>query len=258
MPIPPTRNFETGEPDPAIQALRRKLAWRYPLEAASQHPSKLSVSSLRRQQGNWESEPAEAASADFGSPSAKYSPAKGGLAATEVGLAHHRFLECARLERLTERAAIGQEIQRLISIGSLSEIQAETLDQAALSRFWSSEIGGSLLAARDNLHRELPFTMAIQVSELVALNLVPSDDAESKEKLILQGVVDLTMISPTEIWILDFKTDRISRRDLPDRVRHHQTQLRLYSLALGRIYNRPVTQAWLHFLKTGDTIPMAL
>jgi ATP-dependent helicase/nuclease subunit A len=127
-----------------------------------------------------------------------------------------------------------------------------------LSRFWSSEIGGRLLAARDNLHRELPFTMAIQVSELVALNLVPSDDAESKEKLILQGVVDLAMISPTEIWILDFKTDRISRRDLPDRVLHHQTQLRLYSLALGRIYNRPVTQAWLHFLKTGDTIPMAL
>jgi ATP-dependent exoDNAse (exonuclease V) beta subunit len=37
-------------------------------------------------------------------------------------------------------------------------------------------------------------------------------------------------------------------------VKHHEPQLKLYALALARIYERPVTECHLHFLAAAKTI----
>jgi ATP-dependent exoDNAse (exonuclease V) beta subunit len=59
---------------------------------------------------------------------------------------------------------------------------------------------------------------------------------------------------PKEIWILDFKTDAIENGDLAEKTDVYAKQIRLYGLALGRIYRRPVTRRWLHFLSASATI----
>jgi ATP-dependent exoDNAse (exonuclease V) beta subunit len=60
--------------------------------------------------------------------------------------------------------------------------------------------------------------------------------------------VDLAVLLPGEVWVLDFKTDHVSEADLPERAHEHERQLRLYAAALYRIYGRPVTRCVLHFL----------
>src|SRR6185436_7404859 len=72
--------------------------------------------------------------------------------------------------------------------------------------------------------------------------------ASSEEFLVVQGVVDLAVVLPSEIWLLDFKTDQIGEADWPERLKAYGRQLKVYSLALQRIYKRPVTNCWLHFL----------
>ena len=62
------------------------------------------------------------------------------------------------------------------------------------------------------------------------------------------------VILPNEIWLLDFKTDEVQGEELEARVREYRTQLRIYSIALTRVYRRPVTTAWLHFLAMGRTV----
>ena len=64
----------------------------------------------------------------------------------------------------------------------------------------------------------------------------------------MQGVADLAVILHAEIWLVDFKTDRLSAAELPGKVNHYKPQLRLYGAALQRIYRRPVTGLYLHFL----------
>ena len=69
----------------------------------------------------------------------------------------------------------------------------------------------------------------------------------------MQGVADLAVILEREIWLLDFKTDGVAVSDVEDKARFYTPQLRAYAAALGRIYGRPVTHGWLHFLAPGET-----
>ena len=77
------------------------------------------------------------------------------------------------------------------------------------------------------------------------------------EYVVVQGVADLVVVQPQEIWLVDFKTDRLTATELPDKVRQYEPQLRLYALALGRIYQRPVTERWLYFLQAGQGVRLA-
>ena len=69
----------------------------------------------------------------------------------------------------------------------------------------------------------------------------------------MQGVADLVVFGPQEIWLLDYKTDHFDEAELPRKVREHGPQLSLYAEALEQIYRRKVTRTWLHFLALGRT-----
>jgi len=53
-----------------------------------------------------------------------------------------------------------------------------------------------------------------------------------------------------------FKTDDACGHELEAKRADHEPQLRLYALALGRIYRRPVTESWMHFLALRRTVPV--
>jgi ATP-dependent exoDNAse (exonuclease V) beta subunit len=75
-----------------------------------------------------------------------------------------------------------------------------------------------------------------------------SKSAMSGEFVLVQGVVDLTVIAPDEIWLVDFKTDELRLDDLQSKVKTYAPQLKLYARALSKIYQRPVAESWLCFL----------
>ena len=64
--------------------------------------------------------------------------------------------------------------------------------------------------------------------------------------VVVQGVVDLAVILEEEIWVVDFKSDHTP--NVAGKAREYEPQLRLYALALERIYGRPVREGWLYFL----------
>ena len=67
-------------------------------------------------------------------------------------------------------------------------------------------------------------------------------------------MVDLAVILPEEIWILDFKTDQVEGSDVTERSAEYALQLRLYAKAMQEIFGRKVARLWLHFLKPNRTI----
>jgi ATP-dependent helicase/nuclease subunit A len=74
--------------------------------------------------------------------------------------------------------------------------------------------------------------------------------------MIMQGMADLAVFLPREIWLVDFKTDEIDPLELDGRVKTYERQLRLYALALEKIYRRPITRAYLHFLTLRQSVPV--
>jgi ATP-dependent exoDNAse (exonuclease V) beta subunit len=61
-------------------------------------------------------------------------------------------------------------------------------------------------------------------------------------------MVDLAVLLPKEIWLVDFKTDEFGEDERADKIKSYAPQLKLYARALEGIYKRPVTECRLHFL----------
>jgi len=234
------------------RALMERLAWSYSHASATLEPAKTSVTAIRRKfadEADQESfRPPHLAAERF----TARDPRDGGFSAEEIGDAHHRFLQWVSLERVTSRANLEAEAARLAAGGLITDAEASALNLAALEDFWASELGQRIRLHAREVRREWPFTVRMTSSDLTANGLqgvVPQE-----EFVVVQGVVDLAVVLPDEIWIVDFKTDQLTDAELPSRVQKYAPQLRLYGFALERICQKRITERWLHFLSLRRSI----
>jgi ATP-dependent helicase/nuclease subunit A len=177
----------------------------------------------------------------------------GKLSATEVGNAHHLFLQLISLEQAGSLAGLKAEAKRLELEQALSAEEAAELDLNALAQFWQSDLGKKILAQSKHARRELAFTARFSQEELDGTQPPPAELFD-EEFVVVQGVADLVVLLPEEIWLVDFKTDQLKPADLPAKVKLYELQLRLYARALSRIYRRPVSEMHLHFLALKRTV----
>jgi len=230
-------------------------AWQYARVAATREPAKTSVTALRRRFAEAE-ETTDAFPLPAGPPQPQQRRVRreGRLSAAETGTAHHRFLQCVALERTVSAVELETEAQRLVQTGKLSAEEAAVLDCAALAGFWNSSVGQRIRAQAPFVRRELGFTARFSPDEFrQVIGAAPAPEL-ANECVVVQGVADLVVLLPDELWLLDFKTDVLGAGDLAERVKTYEPQLRLYALALERIFGRRATNLWLHFLATGKTV----
>jgi ATP-dependent helicase/nuclease subunit A len=136
----------------------------------------------------------------------------------------------------------------------LSADERSVLDLEAVWAFWNSEIGKTILSQKEFVRRELPFTAKFKPGELDEILGTKSAAADLENEFVaVQGVADLAVFLPNEIWIVDFKTDDVRAKDLPEKIKLYSPQLKLYARALEKIYSRPVANCWLHFLSARRT-----
>ncbi len=258
---PPAGNTETAAPSMPDEVdispeIRDRLDWRYSFRAETELPAKASVSLLRRQISDQEEEESSRLFT-IDSPPARRPGPGGPLTAAGIGSAHHTFLELVALERTQSTDELRAEAGRLLRTNQLSPEEAACLDFGALAAFWQSAVGRQLLAVRASIRRELAFTARFEPAELARLGCQDFAPAGPDEYVVVQGVVDLVVLLPKEIWLLDFKTDHFPADQPADRlyakIAVYRPQLALYAEAISRINQRPVTHRWLHFLSQRHT-----
>ncbi len=240
--------------DKTGRKLQEMLAWQYPFGAATRRAAKSSVTALRRQaaeEPDAESErlfPAQ----DF-APRPRRKP-RTSLSAAETGRAHHKFLQFVALEKTGDPEGLIAESKRLEREKILSADERAALDLEDIAWFWGSAEGRKIRGQAGKVRRELAFTARFSPAELEAVTGVKSAPELAGELVVVQGVADLLVLLPEEIWLVDFKTDEIRPDGLPDRIKAYAPQLKLYAQALEKIYSRPVAARWLHFLAARRTV----
>jgi ATP-dependent helicase/nuclease subunit A len=253
-PQPAVGAAARGPADAAsIGRLEETVAWRYPFLAATTEAAKTSVSVLRRRVRDETDD--EAKPLFRFKTSQRATPGGGPLSAAQIGSAHHLVLQSAALEKLDSVAGLKAEAGRLRDEGLLTAEETAALDGEALAAFWQSQIGTRILAQRKYIHREIPFTASFSPADLGECGL--KVEVGSDEFVVVQGVVDLAVIQPGEIWLVDFKTDELKVNELADKAQGYEPQLKLYARALARIYQRPVTECCLYFLSVREAVPIA-
>jgi len=266
------------EDDGAAEKLRARLAWNYPFKAATRRKAKSSVTELRHAAEELDEEAEQVFSFQLSAkrlatalaPTVQKRKAESGkrkLSAAEAGMAHHKFLQHVALEKTGDRAALEVESRRLEREKILSAEKCVVLDLDALADFWNSPPGRKIRAQPpDSVKRELPFTAKFSPAELDALvgssrwdDRTPQRDVPaSNEFVVVQGVADLVVLLPKEIWLVDFKTDQVRAAELAEKIKIYEPQLKLYARALVKIYSKPVANCWLHFLAARKTVEVKI
>jgi ATP-dependent helicase/nuclease subunit A len=243
-----------------LEDLKARLVWTYPHIAATSETAKTSVSALRKRVADETDDEARPLFRFSSTILAAKPESKGAgkLSAAEVGIAHHTFLQHVAIDRTVTELDLRNEAEALFESGLLTEAQRRALNFGDLAAFWQSEAGVALRkAAPETVNREMEFTARLTALELKQLPALCSQTALAADDfIVVQGQVDLAVILPEEIWLLDFKTDAVDAAGLADKVKQYAPQLEVYACALEKIYRRPVTRCWLHFLRARKTAEM--
>ena len=83
-----------------------------------------------------------------------------------------------------------------------------------------------------------PFIIAIPSAGLT--------EEATEETVIAQSIIDMIIETPDDLIIVDFKTDRVTESQIPERAKLYTKQLNLYAKAASQILNKNVAQAYLY------------
>ncbi len=259
-PLPSsTHHAWTLPPEEILKGVREAMEWRYPLMGSTVTRSKVSVTQLRKAALVLEEWPAECLlfPDEVASAPPQPGPAGGRVSAARIGSATHAVLESCDLANAVETESLRVLVDQLVRQRRIHQEEGEALNLQAIQSFWQGEIGRSIVENKSHVRRELSFTLKLDRDRIEACDLSEAlPGVEPGDFATLQGAVDLAVLLPHEIWILDFKTDRIPADSLVARAERYRPQLRLYSEAMSRIYHRPVARVWLHFLELNRTIDL--
>jgi len=252
--------------------LRNVLTWRYEFSAATRRAAKSSVTALRRQAAELDDEAEQVFSLQFSAKrlariGLRQTSARRALApparnlqlnAADVGTAHHKFLQHVSLEKAGDGAALEVEAKRLEHEKVLSADERAVLSLKDVAAFWSSDVGRKIREQVAHVRRELAFTAKFSPKELDEILGTKSESKLDGEFVVVQGVADVVVLLPKEIWLADFKTDEVHANELPEKMRLYAPQMKLYARALAKIHSRPVTNCWLHFLSARKTVSVEI
>ena len=259
----PTNTVESEKPEVKIESpafdektkkrLQKTLEWRYAFDTATKRKAKSSVTELRREADEWDDEAEPIFVRPRLAAKEQKRKAEGGekkLSAAEAGVAHHKFLQHVALDKTGDPEA---EAERLAREHILSADERAALDWDALAAFWNSDLGQKICAKAASVRRELPFTARFSPAEIGEITGRKAEAELENEFIVVQGIADLVVLLPREIWLVDFKTDAVTTRELPDKIKTYAPQLKLYAAALEKIFARKVTLRALHFLSAQRT-----
>jgi len=240
--------------------LERVLAWRYPHGPATSVRSKTSVTEMKRLaerafsgRTDGEPEPMWPAAEPFRTTLARRPRflESRSVSPAERGSAYHAVMQRLPLVDPVDERAVVETIRNMVVRRLLSEEQARAVDPARIVRFFAQEIGRRVLAS-PRVMREVPFTLAIEASELET-----SLPVDSGETVVVQGVIDCLYEAEGGFGIIDFKTDAVvgdPNEAVLRLAERYRPQLEMYSRAVESILKRAVVRRTLYFFDSGHWV----
>ncbi len=240
-PLPEPALAVEALPDPA--AVEEALAFRYPHEAATRAPAKLTATQLKGRFLDAESaqDSPEPRPRDYLLRQPLFLQGQRPLSPQERGTAVHLAMQYIRYEACESIEGVQAELLRLQEEGFLLPEQAKCVPPEKITALFLSPLGQRILHAPQVI-REFKFSL-----------LTPAqvyDPALAGEELLLQGVTDCCLLEQEGLCVIDFKTDRLSPGQEAQRADRYRGQLAAYSAALSKIFARPVKEQLLYFFAT--------
>ena len=217
------KNFIDNCDEKTLELINERFSYRYPFADECNVPSKIAVTELVHNKNN-----------EFAFKTRPRFMSKAGLTPAERGTALHKFMQYCDFN-LAEND-ITAELKRMYEYEFLSEEETESIDTDVVKQFFDGNLY-SRIKKSENVMREYKFMVKY-----------PFDGNET----IIQGIADCLFEEKDGIVIVDFKTDNITNVEIL--AERYSEQLKIYKYALGKIFNKPITECILYSVKLGKFI----
>jgi len=148
------------------------------------------------------------------------------LSSADRGTVYHKiFQSLTLLEKDCE--SVQKAINKLTESRLLSKEQAQLVDAEEILKCLSINEFKELINNADWIKKESEFYMLL------------GDSSCNKDKVEVQGIIDLILSVNGEIVLIDYKTGRLKKESAKQK---YQKQLELYGLAIEKIYGKKVSK----------------
>ncbi len=166
------------------------------------------------------------------------------------GNAYHKVFELLDYGRVSDSTEIKEQLEELVELQKLSKEYYELIDCDKFVRFMKTDLGKNMQKAftKRLLYREQPFIMEVGANE-VGQNF-PAD-----EKVLIQGIIDAFYIQDNEVYIVDYKTDRVPAENGEQiLIERYKKQLELYCGAIKQITGMNVRDCYIYSVSLNKAI----
>jgi ATP-dependent helicase/nuclease subunit A len=246
-----------------MKMIEHNLSWNYPEAALVNKPAKVSVTELKHQFAK-QLEEEDYNATDVFNPNiilpGRLAPFKQPrfyqegthFTFAEKGTLMHLVMRYLDLKADLDHDDLARQVKLMVERELLTIEEAAAINLAPIVKFWRSPLGRRVRAAA-HVKRELPFSLALPVQEVYPD--LPADPFWAKEVVFVQGIIDCLVFEANSLFLIDFKTDYITGKNLKETTAYYRGQLELYARAIQEIICRPVKEKYLYFFYPGLTVP---
>ncbi|MGJ0909115.1 helicase-exonuclease AddAB subunit AddA [Clostridium botulinum] len=230
------------------EEIYKRLSFKYKYDNASNIPTKLSVSDVKKQfiLDNEENTEELFKKVELRKP--MFMEEKKKISPSERGTIIHLFMQHLDLKKVENEDSIKEQINRLIEKEFITYEQSKVINPYKILKFCRSELGKRMINS-NNINREMPFSIEISV-----LEIYKDLDKEiyKDEKLIIQGIIDCYFEEEEGLVLLDYKTDYVN--DIEEIKNRYKIQIKYYEEALKRITGKTVKDKYLYLFSIDNYI----
>lgn len=167
------------------------------------------------------------------------------------GTAYHRlmelldFKEFAKVKgRKEKKELLMRQKDEILLQGKMEKEELALVNMDKVEAFLESSLAMEMTEAdkAGMLFKEQPFVMAIPAKRV-------DPKFPEEETMLIQGIIDAYYEKQGEIYLMDYKTDRVNKKE--DLIQRYQTQLDYYKEALEKLTGKTVAGVYIysyHFL----------
>lgn len=234
--------------------INARFNWRYPFHILEGKPAKVTVTELKRR---FADDGTVAVNAPPKAVRPQFLQKTTGLSPAEYGSAVHLVMQYVDIGGDLSETGLCRQLDQMVSRELLTSEQAAAVSIPALIRFFTSPLGLRMTAAAD-IKKEVPFTMALPVSE-VFTDTAPGTGKDTgapqlTDRVLVQGIIDCLIDEGDGYVLLDYKTDNLLPEEAWTAASRYRKQLDLYARAVETILGRPVKEKYLYLFAAGQAV----
>ena len=170
-------------------------------------------------------------------------PVKGNEKCTVI----HKIMELIDFTR-NSMDEIREQIRSFFDHGYLEERYREHVRADKIYNMVNSPLGIRMAEAQKNhtLYREQQFYIGMKPED------ISPEYKDSKDMVVVQGVIDAYFLEGDQVVLMDYKTDRVDQ--ISDLVSRYHVQLDMYAKTIHQLTGRMVTEKIIYAFHFDDSI----